>query len=196
MGVYRYFRGTRDSRESVEFDIFTRNGDYKTTCAVNVDLLICGIGNHPCGNGDDCKLTPEQALDILLTVQKERRKLTDGIEVKSLKSWYESGLPTFEDYFRPGDTVEEDIVENLVNSVPPRTLRSDCTQAGEPYSIARGADGRYRDTYTTFHRIEGGLWKYDGECFSGKNENMEHGPSRLEKAIAEAQGAVARSQSR
>ena len=186
---FRYYKGSRDSREAVEFDIFWR-GNFLKTCVVNVDLLICGIGIHPCGNGDDYRLTPEQALNILETVREERRKLTERIEVKSLKSWYASGLPTFEDYFRPGDIVEEDIVDNLVNSVPPRTLRSDCTQAGEPYSAERDGDGKYRNTYTTFHRVEGGKWQYDGECFAGENENQNHRPSRLDEAIKKAQGAV------
>lgn len=196
-GPCRYFKGTRDSRESVEFNIYyARSGNFLTTCVVNVDLLMCGIGTHPCGNGDDHRLPPEQALNVLLTVQEERRKLTEGIEVKSLKSWQESGLPYFEDYFQPGDIVEADIVDNLVNSLPPRTLRSTCTQSGEPYSSAKAENGNYYATYTTFHRVEDGKWKYDGECFAGKNENQTHGPSRLEKAITQAREAVERQRRR
>lgn len=120
MAEYTYHRGSQNSREAVEFDI-TRRGQYITTCVVDVDLLICGIKAFPCGNGDDVKLTPEQQLAILETVQQERKRITDSYPVKTYEGWHESGLPTFEDYCFPGDTVDEAMVEYFVNSVPPRS---------------------------------------------------------------------------
>lgn len=182
---YTYYRGSRHSREAVEFEIFDR-GQYVTTCVVNVDLLICGIKAAPCGNGDDYKLNPEERLAILELVKEERRKLTDGVEVKTVEGWQNSGLPTFEDYAQPGDTVSQDIVDHFVNSVPPILMRASCTQAGEAYSFAHDDNDRCRNTYTTFHRVGEGLWVFDGYCFKGENENREHGPSRLEAAIKEA----------
>ena len=55
--------------------------------------------------------------------------------------------------------------------LPPATLRADCSQVGEPYNFEPDDDGRYRNTYTTFHRIEGKRWRYDGHCFRGRNDN-------------------------
>ena len=188
---YTYYRGSRGSRETVEFHIEKR-GQYITTCVVNVDLLMCGIKAAPCGNGDDYTLNPEERLAILELVQEERRKLTDGVGVKTMEGWQDSGLPTFEDYAQPGDPVSEDIVDHFVNSVPPITLRGDCTQAGEAYSMAHDENDRYRNTYTTFHRAGGGLWIFDGYCFKNENENREHGPSRLEQAITEAREEIKR----
>lgn len=129
MTQYKYLRGSQDSREAVEFDI-TRRGQYITTCVVDVDLLLCGIKAFPCGNGDDVKLTPEQQFAILETVQQERKRITDSYPVKTYEGWRESGLPLFEDYCFPGDTVDEAMVEHFVNSVPPVLMLSFCTQAG------------------------------------------------------------------
>ena len=86
MAEYTYHRGSQNSREAVEFDI-TRRGQYITTCVVDVDLLICGIKAFPCGNGDDVKLTPEQQLAILETVQQERKRITDSYPVKTYEGW-------------------------------------------------------------------------------------------------------------
>lgn len=96
---YKYLRGSKDSREVFEFDI-SKRGQYITTCVVDVDLLLCGIKTFPCGNGDDFKLTGQQQLDILELVAAERRKITSGIEIKTMESWYGSGL-NFEDYYHP-----------------------------------------------------------------------------------------------
>jgi hypothetical protein len=184
--AFRYYRGSRDSREVIEIDLTKGDGTYITTCVVNVDLLLCGINSHPCGNGDDLKLDPETRLKTLQYLQEERRKLTEGVGVKDVDGWLKSGLPSFEDYCQPGDEVAEDIVDHFVNSVPPLTLRSDCTQAGETYSCELGEDGRYRNTYTTFHRIDNERWVFDGQCFRGENKNRVNRPSRVEELIREA----------
>lgn len=185
--MYKYFRGSKDSREVVEYDIRKR-GQYITTCVVDVDLLLCGIKTFPCGNGDDVKLTGKQQLDILELVAAERRKLTSGIEVKTMESWYGSGL-NFEDYCFPGDTVGEDVLDYFVNVVPPVTLRYDCVQAGEEHSCERGDDGKHRATYTTFHRTGDGRCRFDGYCFKGENKNRvekTYSQQRFEQRLAEA----------
>lgn len=185
MAQYHYLCGSRDSRETVTFDI-TRQGRYITTCVVDVDLLIGGMKAFPCGNGDDEKLSPQQQLDILELVWEERGKITGKYPVKTYKGWQESGLRTFEDYCFPGDVVDGEIVEHFVNSVPPVFMRSTCTQAGAPYSHEKDEQGVYRPTYATFHRItdNGSLWRFDGYCFCGRNENRRSSWSRLEECIA------------
>lgn len=185
MTQYKYLRGSQDSREAVEFDI-TRRGQYITTCVVDVDLLLCGIKAFPCGNGDDVKLTPEQQFAILETVQQERKRITDSYPIKTYEGWRESGLPLFEDYCFPGDTVDEAMVEHFVNSVPPVLMLSFCTQAGEPFSHEGDERGAYRPTYTTFHDLGGGRWQFDGYCFYKENTNRYVRKSRLEERITEA----------
>lgn len=190
MTPYRYIRGGERSREAVEWDI-KRGGQYITTCVVDVDLLICGIRAFPCGNGDDVKLTPEQRLAILETVQEERRRILDRYPVKTYKGWYESGLPTFEDYCKPGDEVDEELVDYFVNSVPPVLMLSFCTQAGEPYSSEPGDERNcYRPTFTTFHDLGGGRWRFDGYCFYKENVNRVNRGTRLEQRIEEARREV------
>ena len=185
--MYKYLRGSRDSREIVEFDI-SKRGQYITTCVVDVDLLLCGILSFPCGNGDDVTLTGQQQLDILELVQAEREKITSGIEVKTMESWYGSGL-NFDDYCYPGYTVGEDNVDYIENVVSPVTLRYDCMQAGEEHSCEPDGSGKYRATYTTFHRTGDGRCRFDGYCFKGENQNRvekTYSQQRFEKRLAEA----------
>lgn len=168
MSGYKYLKSTRDSREAVALDIL-RRGQYVTTCMVDVDLLLCGIRSFPCGSGDDMTLTAQQRLDVLELVQAERKKLTT-MEVKTLDGWHNCGL-SFDEFCFPGDTVSEDVVDYFVNVVPPVTLSATCVQAGEPYSSEADENGRFRPTYTTFHRLDKDRWQYDGCCFMGDCRN-------------------------
>lgn len=182
MEEYTYHRGSQNSRETVEFDVM-RRGDSITTCVVDVDMLICGIKAFPCGNGCYVNLTAEQQLSVLETVQQERKRITDSYPIKTLEGWRESGLTTFEDFCFPGDDVDDAMVEHFITSVPPALMWPSCMQAGEPHSFAFDEDyGRYRNTYTTFHKIKGG-WIFDGYCFYAKNENRCAEPFRLQQLI-------------
>lgn len=173
MKDYTYHRGTENSRESVEFDIRKANGDYITTCVVDVDLLVFGVEVYPCGNGDDIKLTKQEQYDILTFAKAERIKIkTASAFPKNLVSWHESGLRTFEEYFAPGDMVTEDLVDYFVNIMPPKTMLSNCVQAGEVYSHEKDEHGNYRSTYLTFHKI-GGDWHFIGYCFAGETKNRD-----------------------
>lgn len=186
---YTYYKGGPNSRESVEFEVADDLYGV-TTCVVDVDLLMCGIKTFPCGSGADYKLTAQQRLEILETVQEERMNYTE-VEVKTAEGWHNSGVGNFGDYCKPGDLVDEAIVDHFVNSVPPHLLRSTCTQAGEAYSSERDPEtGKYRTTWTTFHREADGLWRYDGECFSGQNIHRAGDTSRLGRALAEARREV------
>ena len=94
-----------------------------------------------------------------------------------------NGKPVFtEDAFRyetakVGDYVEQAVVDNAMNCLPPACMRSDCSQVGEPYSHRQDPDtGRWRATYSTFRRVTDGpdgIWEYRGNCFLG--ENTERG---------------------
>lgn len=189
----RYYKGSKDRYETIELDTFSRNGLYITTCVINVQLLTAGVKSYPCGNGDDLTLSPEQRLTVLEFLQERRKEITDRYPVKTYEGWQESGLPTFEDYCKPGEIVDEAVVEHFINSVPPVSMWACCTQAGEAYSSELDEiTGRHKDTYTTFHRIPDGLWKFDGYCFFHENENRVTRPGRLEEITQKVRQEVQR----
>lgn len=77
-----------------------------------------------------------------------------------------------------GDYVEQAVVDNAMDCLPPACMRSDCSQMGEPYSHRKDPEtGKLRATYATFKRVAGewpdGIWQYCGHCFCG--ENVERG---------------------
>lgn len=77
-----------------------------------------------------------------------------------------------------GDYVEQAVVDDAMACLPPASMRSDCSQLGEPYSTRFDPEsGNWRSTYATFKRVSGafpnGIWQYCGHCFRG--ENVERG---------------------
>lgn len=76
-----------------------------------------------------------------------------------MADWSAAG--DFEKAAKPGDLVDEEIVEEFVNCLPPTTLRGDLVQAGEPYSHQYDPEAeRWRATYTTFAKVDG-EWTYN-----------------------------------
>lgn len=61
-----------------------------------------------------------------------------GIESKTLDGWCEfsecTGRESSYDYFRIGDIVLEDIVDNFINIMPPRAMSHGYLQVGEMYN--------------------------------------------------------------
>lgn len=180
--TYRYYRGDKYHREEVTFEV--PDDLYgTTTCCVSVTSLLYGITTHPCGSGADYRLSDQEQLDILETAERGRKEYTDA-GIKTLDGWRASGISSFQDYCRPGDTVDETIVDYFLNSVPPHLMRSSCTQAGEPYSLEHDPKtGKYRNTWTTFHREDGSLWRFDGACFTGEIENRAGEMSQLARQL-------------
>ena len=69
-----------------------------------------------------------------------------------------------------GDYVEQAVVDDAMDCLPPASMRSDCSQLGEPYSTRFDPEsGNWRSTYATFKRVSGafpnGIWQYCGHCF-------------------------------
>lgn len=86
----------------------------------------------------------------------------------TVDDWRAAG--DFDKAAKPGDLVDEEIVQEFVNVLPPTTLRSNLVQAGEPYSHHFDPETeRWRCTYTTFAKVDG-EWVYCGNCFVGKTE--------------------------
>lgn len=79
-----------------------------------------------------------------------------------------------------GDYVEQAVVDDAMNMLPPACMRSSCSQVGEPYSHRQDPDtGKWRVTYATFKRVTSGndgIWEYCGHCFCGENEERGKDP--------------------
>lgn len=89
----------------------------------------------------------------------------------TMPMWEEAG--DFGCVAKPGDYVEESIVLEFLNCVPPATNSCDLVQCGEPYShMLNLKTQKWSATYTTFAMDSQG-WKYCGHCFLGEKENME-----------------------
>ena len=73
-----------------------------------------------------------------------------------------------------GSLVEENIVWDMINCVPPKCMRSDCMQCGEPAGTRQDeTTGKWKNTYSTFKKVAEGIYEYCGDCFKG--ENVQHG---------------------
>lgn len=76
-----------------------------------------------------------------------------------------------------GDYVEQAVVDDAMDCLPPACMTSECAQMGEPYSHREDPEtGKWRATYATFKRVTSGMdgiWQYCGNCFRG--ENVERG---------------------
>ena len=74
-------------------------------------------------------------------------------------------------YDRPiGSWVEEEIVDDLMNCLPPLSMRRDCMQTSEPTTSRYDEkNDKWRNTYTTFKKVVDGIYEYCGDCFKGEN---------------------------
>lgn len=187
LGFYTYQRASKDTREIVTAKVI-QGVNVLTICAIDVDLLICGIRQFPCENGKEYYLDDKEYLEVLTFVHGRRNDLKKEERVKTLKGWNESGLGSFEEYFSPGDLVSEAVVTRFLNILPPTIYRSGYLQAGGAFSSVRDSEGKCRETYTTFHLIEEGIWMFDGYCFVDTTDNMVEQPDRLARKISEFEG--------
>lgn len=74
------------------------------------------------------------------------------------------------DTAKVGDFVEQAVVDEAVNALPPACLTARCVQMGEPYSHIPDHAGRWRATYATFAKVCEGVWEYRGHCFRGQTD--------------------------
>ena len=90
-------------------------------------------------------------------------------KIKTLEGWMEftdlTGKSSIYEYIKKGDIVSEDIVDNFMNIMPPRTMSYGYLQVGESYSHVYDIDHRLRPTYMTFAKCDG-VWRYYGNCFA------------------------------
>lgn len=72
-----------------------------------------------------------------------------------------------------GDYVEQAVVDDAMDCLPPASMSARCAQMGEPYSHREDPEtGRFRPTYYTFKKVAGewpnGIWQFCGCCFQGE----------------------------
>lgn len=91
-----------------------------------------------------------------------------GAEAGHLRpDWEAAG--SFEKAARPGDAVEERIVDEFLNCLPPVRQERGFIQCGEPYSHEYDPEtGHWKATFATFQK-QGDTWHYCGNCFAGKS---------------------------
>lgn len=80
------------------------------------------------------------------------------------KDWYYGT-----DALEVGDLVEQEIVDDIINCLPPVCMRNDCVQLGEPASHKKDANGNFKATYATFKKVSENTWEYCGNCCRGEN---------------------------
>ena len=102
----------------------------------------------------------------------------DGIPLSEPKMYKGKEVVDKEHYFgldahEVGEYFTEDMIDYFMDLLPPVCMRSDCSQIGEPYSSRIDENGKGRTTYSTFKKIDDGIWEYCGDCFVG--ENYIHG---------------------
>lgn len=101
-------------------------------------------------------------------VEYQGRALTPCREYEG-KTVYNKSYYSGCDALKVGDLVEEEIVDELMDCLPPVCMRSNCSQIGEPANHKIDDNGKCRATYATFKRIADDIWEYCGDCFRGEN---------------------------
>lgn len=69
-----------------------------------------------------------------------------------------------------GDYFTDNVVDMLINMLPPACLRQNCTQIGGAYDHKYDKHGRYKPTFATFEKVTDKIWRYCGPCFYDENE--------------------------
>lgn len=106
----------------------------------------------------------------------------EGVPLSEIQMYNGKELIDEEHYFgldayEVGTYFTEDMVNMFMDMLPPACMRSDCSQIGEPVEHRKDPEtGECRATYSTFKRIEKGVWEYCGDCFVG--ENVQRGAGK------------------
>lgn len=96
------------------------------------------------------------------------------MKLKTIEDWQNSGCRTWDEYCKPGDLVDQEVADYFLNILPPRTMKREYFQVGEPHSYARNPEtGKPSDTYATFLRYGKGIWQYRGNCWAGSVVSAE-----------------------
>ncbi len=92
--------------------------------------------------------------------------------MKTFQQWVETNKH-LDSFLAPGDEVDSEMVDYFRDTLPPRTMKSDLIQLGEPHDHFRDKNRKQHGIYATLKRI-GGKWIYAGLCFAGESEPAKH----------------------
>ena len=72
-----------------------------------------------------------------------------------------------------GDYVQQAVVDDSMDCLPPASMSARCAQMGEPYSRREDPEtGEWRPTFYTFKKVTGewpnSIWQFCGCCFCGE----------------------------
>lgn len=117
----------------------------------------------------------ERPLYVDCTLYLETREVDTPLELKANGSF--NGKPVYNpdtlwwEALVPGDYVDEDVADDVLNALPPACMRSSCLQLGEPYSDRYDEEkGKWRATFLTLKKVADGVFEYCGHCFRGENK--------------------------
>ena len=112
------------------------------------------------------------------TLYLRTREVDTPLDLKPNGSY--NGKPVYNpdtlwwDALVPGDYVDEDVADYVIDCLPPACIRRDCLQMGEPYSARFDEEKqKWRSTYPTLKKVADNVFEYCGHCFRG--ENVERG---------------------
>ena len=123
-----YHKGGRAARERICIPVVDRSGAATTYLDLPVTLLEAGVVYLRLDDGSDIFLSDTQMALIANEVERRRAECA-GTGLKTLGKWFESGLPTAEDYLEPGDEVDEGLIGYFLDVLPPRTAQACCRWA-------------------------------------------------------------------
>ncbi len=143
---------------------------YKVNILTDFNTVINGTVNcHLCGTIDN----PWSAYDISVSFYRmnENAEILESIsktlkenvnEVYTMQDWNRDGSLKL----TVGQYIDDEVYEELLNSVPPTTHKSTLFQPGEAYDMSED----YIELYMTF--INDGQWKYVGLCPQGSTKQL------------------------
>lgn len=78
---------------------------------------------------------------------------------------------SFDKIAEPGDTVDESIVDQMLNGVSPASIGDGFFQMGEAFAHIPDDRGHLHPIFLTFKKCNG-LWTYCGTCFRGQSKHQ------------------------
>ena len=82
-----------------------------------------------------------------------------------------------------GDLVNEEVVQDLMDTLPPTHYSNWLAQVGEPYDHVLSKDGHMMPIFATFKRLApAAVWEFCGNCPEGYNPDREKQPGSKEVA--------------
>lgn len=146
------------------------------TVEVDVSQMLNGGRWYKDQSGNRVELTLTQKYAALQTAVIAQDRLKYNDKKKTLDEWSESGALDFDSYVGLGDEVDEAIVDNFLELLPPACHTSHLMQMGEPNDHLPDEKGNFLPTFMTFEKVDG-KWYYRGYCFHCETRNRKHMPT-------------------